>query len=122
MLSNNKQYKVPEFGWSLYMTGGWQTQFDRVKRWYYRACNAYTTDDRQDFLYTFFENALHLRDWLEKTEVMTKKDLDDFFSKNSYMGLCRDLANSHKHYLLNNPSNPVPPTEVREYYPKLRDL
>lgn len=107
----------PELGWSLHMTGGWQAQLDRVRRWYHRASSAKDSIDRYDFLYVFFENAFHLRDWLKDTGGITEKDLDSFFAGNVDMRLCRDLANSHKHYSLRSPSQPVPPTEAREYSP-----
>ncbi|NMC29944.1 MAG: hypothetical protein GYA45_07735 [Pelolinea sp.] len=108
--------KFPEFlGWSLYMSGGWQSQFKRVKRWYQRAQNTSNSIDRLDFLYTFFENAFHLRDWLIYTNSVSRDELNKLFRENESMSLCRDLANSHKHYAINSPSQPIPPSEIREY-------
>lgn len=98
------------------MTGGWQTQLDRVRRWYQRATVAKDQTDRHDFLYAFFENAIHLRDWLKDTGATSEKDLKGFFDSNEEMRLCRDLANSHKHYSLSSePSQVVPPSEAYEW-------
>jgi hypothetical protein len=100
------------------MTGGWQSQLDRIRRWYHRASNATDPTDRCDYLYAYFENAFHLRDWLQQTGAATEADLKTFFDANEEMRLCRDLANAHKHYsLIHRPSQSIPPSEVREYSP-----
>lgn len=98
------------------MTGGWQSQLDRVRRWYARASSADDPIDRWDFLYVFFENAFHLRDWFKDTRAASDGDLQALFADPD-MRLCRDLANSHKHYSLQSPSQPRPPSEVHEYSP-----
>ncbi len=108
--------KRPELGWSLHMTGGWQSQLERVRRWHTRAAGAVDAVDRSDFLYAFFENAFHLRDWLKDAGAASDKDLEALFGEPD-MRLCRDLANSHKHYSLRSPSQPVPSSEAREYSP-----
>jgi len=46
--------KRPEVGWSVHMTGDWQSQLDCVRRWYTRASQADNAIDRWDFLYAFF--------------------------------------------------------------------
>lgn len=98
------------------MTGGWEAQLNRVRRWYQRACVAKDQADMHDFLYAFFENAFHLRDWLKDTVAASETDLKAFFDSNEEMRLCRDLANSHKHYSLSSkPSQVVPPSEAREW-------
>lgn len=99
------------------MTGGWRGQLDRVRRWYHRASKAKDPIDKHDFLYAFFENAFHLRDWLKDTGAAGEKDLHRLFTENADMRLCRDLANSHKHYSLRDPSQATPPSEAREYSP-----
>jgi hypothetical protein len=73
--------------------------------------------DRCDYLYAFFESALHLRDWLEDTGAVPEAELQTFFETNEDMRLCRDFANSRKHYSLSRPSQSNPPSEVREYSP-----
>jgi hypothetical protein len=100
------------------MTGGWRTQFERLQRWYRRASNAADPIDRLDFLYAFFENAFHLRDWLVDAGVVSHSDMRAFFNAHEDMRLCRDLANAHKHFSIRDPSQPLPPSEVHEYSPK----
>jgi hypothetical protein len=114
--------KRPEIGLSMHMAGGWRAQLDRVRRWYHRASSARIAIDRYDFLTTFFENAFHLRDWLVDTGAIPQKTIDDFIKSNEDMRLCRDIANSHKHYSLRNPSQPTPPSETREYHPGFGNL
>jgi len=114
--------KEPELGWSLHMTGGWESQLARAKRWLDRASQARNAIDRYDFLYAFFENAFHLRDWLFDTGKFPQNELDKLFDENEDMRLCRDLANAHKHYSLTRPSQPIPPTEAREYDPGFGNL
>lgn len=95
---------------------GWLTQLSRVRRWHRRVCDARDATDRYDFLYAFFENAFHLRDRLQDTGAVKKPELDRFFEEREEMRLCRDLANSHKHYSLSGkPSQPRPPSEAYEY-------
>jgi len=115
MAKREKFTKNPELGWSLYMSGGWQSQFERVKRWHKRIKEADNTYDKWDFIYTFYENAFHFRDWLIKTNFDKKDNILNFFYSNKYLRICGDLANSHKHYLIDSPSQPYPPTEFREY-------
>jgi len=112
----------PEIGWSIHMTGGWKTQLVRVQRWHGRVLNAENPEDRYDFLYAFFENAFHLRDWLQDTRAVSKSEMEAFFENTTEMGLCRDLANAHKHYSLRSPSQPAPPSEVHEYTPGTGNL
>lgn len=112
----------PELGWTLHMTGGWQSQWDRVTRWYGRAVTAQNPVDRYDFFYAFFESAFHLRDWLRDSDAATSEALDSFFDGTAEMRLCRDLANSHKHFSIRNPSQPHPPSEVHEYSPEAGSL
>jgi len=105
-----------------YTTGGWQTQLDRVRRWYNRASKATDPTERWDYLYAFFENAFRLRDWLKDTGAIPEADLKKFFGANEEMRLCQDLANSHKHYSLRWPSLSTPPSEFREYSPATGNL
>ena len=102
--------KQPELGWSAHMTGGWRSQLERVRRWHRRLQQAQSAQDRSDFLYAFFENAFHLRDWLLDTGDVPGHALKELFDQNEDMRPCRDLANSHKHYSLRDPSQPHPPS------------
>lgn len=104
------------------MTGGWQGQALRMRRWHARLTTATRPEDRYDFLYAFLENAFHLRDWLIDSGGVEPADLDDLFAAKEELRLCRDLANMHKHYSISRPSQPAPPSEVREYAPTTGNL
>lgn len=110
--------ETPELVWSLHKTGGWKTQYSRVQRWYTRTINAKNESDKNDFLYAFFENAFHLRDWLTDTLPSKKTEVLNFYNNTDEMMLCRDLAISHKHHSINSPSLEYPPSEQREYIPR----
>lgn len=118
-MSSKKPYrgKTPAINWSLHMNDGWKAQYERVFRWYDRVFNCKSEIDRRDFMYAFFENAFHLRDWLIDTGIVNKDTLYNFFDSKTEMRLCRDLANAHKHYSINQPSQSAPPSEVQEYSP-----
>jgi hypothetical protein len=113
--------KRPELGWSRHMTGGWRVQWERVQRWHQRLAKAQGID-RDDFLWAFFENAYHLRHWIEDTNAVDKEPIKNLF-KRVEMRLCRDIVNSHKHRSLDKkPSQPIPPSEVFEYSPGTGNL
>ena len=97
------------------MTGGWRAQLDRVRRWHARLATARNPSDRHDFLYAFFESAFHLRDWLLDAGAASERDIRTLFEGAEEMRLCRDLANSHKHFSLYDPSQPLPPSEALEF-------
>ncbi|MCC6317245.1 MAG: hypothetical protein IT361_06080 [Gemmatimonadaceae bacterium] len=99
------------------MPGGWSAQLDRARRWHARLQLAASPTDRYDFLFAFFENAFHLRDWLADSGAVKQSDLDAFIESSAEMRLCRDLANSHKHHTIRSPSQPAPPSEALEYDP-----
>lgn len=97
------------------MTGGWKGQLQRVRRWHARMNAAVESDDRTDFLFAFFEAALHLRDWLLDTAAVPPKTLEAFFASHVEMRVCRDLANAWKHYSISRPSQNAPPSVLLEY-------
>jgi hypothetical protein len=110
--------KSPVLGWSLHMTGGWQSHFDRVERWYIRAKSASAEHDQLDFLLAFFENSLSLRDWLINTDAIKKTEIDSLFSEHVELRINRDLANSFKHHSIDRPSQEQPPSIAIEYAPE----
>lgn len=117
----NYRGKTPELGWSRHMTGGWRGQAGRVRRWHSRL-RAAGVEDRADFLYAFFENALHLRDWLLDSGEVDAGTLDALFKNKEELKLCRDIANSHKHRSIDRLSQPRPPSELWEYAPGAGNL
>jgi hypothetical protein len=118
-----KKYRgeTPELGWSRHMTGGWRGQAGRMRRWHSRLRTS-APEDRADFLYAFFENAFHLRDWLLDSGEVDAATIDALFASREELRLCRDLANSHKHRSISRHSQPRPPSEVWEYAPAAGNL
>ena len=100
------------------MTGGWQSQFDRVERWYERSKSARSGHDQIDFLLAFFDNSFALRDWLIDTAVLQQKELESLFSEHVELRINRDLANSIKHHSIDRPSQEQPPSIAVEYAPE----
>ena len=100
------------------MTGGWQSHFDRVERWYERSKSARAEHDQLDFLLAFFENSLALRDWLIDTEAVKEKEIASLFSEHVELRINRDLANSFKHHSIDHPSQEQPPSIAIEYAPE----
>jgi hypothetical protein len=109
---------LPILPWSLHKGVGWQTQFKRLERWYQRIMDAKSKDDLTDFLFTFFQNCYHFREWLESTNDIPKTELDALFRANPKLGICRDICNVTKHFSLSNPpSQKFEVSFVQEYCP-----
>jgi hypothetical protein len=82
----------------------WLTHYARTLRWYARlqkvraACGQVGIhQDCEDYIYAFFQNCFHLRDWLLKSRVIHKSQLDQLFESNVELRLCRDICNGTKH-------------------------
>ena len=104
--------------WSLHKGVGWQSQFKGLERWHQRIIDAKSKEDLTDFLFTFFQNCHHFREWLEKTGGVSKDDLDALFKANSELGICRDICNVTKHFSLSMPPNQeFEVSFVQEYCP-----
>jgi hypothetical protein len=86
---------------------GWPGQLRRVERWQRRVLSALETStngladlEAVDFLFTFFQSAYHLRDWIEKSSGATQAQLDDLMAQTPALKLCRELCNASKHFVL----------------------
>lgn len=100
------------------MTGGWQSQFERVERWYERSRSARSEHDQLDFLLAFFESSFALRDWLIDEGAVKEKEIESLFSKHVELRINRDLANCFKHHTISRPSQEQPPSLAIEYAPE----
>jgi len=100
------------------MTGGWQSQFERLERWYERSNSARVEHDQLDFLLAFFKNSLALRDWLLDTGAVNKQEIESLFLNQVELRISRDLANSFKHHSIDRPSQEQPPSIAIEYAPE----
>lgn len=108
-------------GVTLQELRGWRGHHSLVVRWHARvrqAANGESSADELDFLLTFFLYCFHLRDWLEKSGVVTKDETSLFFKSNPEMRLCRDIANGFKHMTLSDPSVDARFSIVNEYVPR----
>jgi hypothetical protein len=70
-----------------------------------------------DYIYAFFQNCYHLRDWLKNSAAVSEEALRHFMSGNVEMGICRDIANGTKHLRIHSPSIDANPSIGREYHP-----
>jgi len=74
-------------------------------------------DEYLDFVLAFFLNCYALRDWLQKSQMVSAIDLDTLFRANSDLQICRDICNGSKHFEINKPSIDAKFSIVREYVP-----
>jgi len=102
----------------------WRSQYDRMTRWFDRLRvvlrEDVLTDSELDFVYAFFINCYHLRDWLNKTpnSRFSQKSIEDLFSKDEAseaLKLCHDIATGLKHLTLSRPKIDANFAVVREY-------
>jgi hypothetical protein len=124
MPKSKRNTPLPEFPWSMHKSGGWKTQYDRVKRWHKRLQVIRTSrtastdrDEALDFLYAFFQNCAHLRDWILYSKAIPQQLIEEFFSKNAEMKLCQDICNGTKHFRLDDPKRSREFSMAREYVP-----
>lgn len=114
----------PELPWSLHKSGGWTAQYDRVKRWHKRLqsirASRTATDNQEealDFIYAFFQNCSHLRDWILYSKATKQNSVEEFFANFYEMKLCQDISNGTKHFQLNDPKQSREFSLAREYVP-----
>jgi hypothetical protein len=100
-------------------------QFERIKRWKKRIDEfrySNNTEDeinnQLDFIYAFFVNCYHLRDFLtysrmfpddkeiipDDEKIVSNEVVQSFIHSNIEMQICRDICNESKHCFLTNPS------------------
>jgi hypothetical protein len=110
-------------GLSMHKSGGWRGQYDRVRRWHClvqhigRQRKEGDTQQEHDFLYAFFQNCYHLRDWLKNSDTVRPATLAAFFRLNEPMLVCRDICNGTKHWQIDRPSIDADFSIGREYVP-----
>jgi hypothetical protein len=87
---------------------GWAEQYHRTRRSHARLRELASgrepagSDDAQDALFHFFEDALHLRDWLinDSSVQLLKADIDQAVKASPALAACGDLCNAAKHLKL----------------------
>jgi len=84
-----------------------------VRRWHHRLLEARSPEDAEDYLYAFFQNCYHLRDWIS---AEGGPSLDQLFESSDELRLCRDVCNMTKHLqLTRQPATGAEPSLAREY-------
>lgn len=104
-MQKGRQPISPILPWSLHKGLGWKSQFQRMERWHQRVMNAETKADLTDFLFAFFQNCYHFREWLESNSSIERGEINAFFNANPELGICKDICNVTKHYSLSIPPN-----------------
>jgi hypothetical protein len=109
-----------ELPWSWERSPGWRGQYERLRRWRARLCQA-APDDVEvlfDFVLAFFTTCYHLRDWLLQDEPSIRADLDELFASSAPLRLSADIANIAKHFDLTRlPRTGRQLSFAREYVP-----
>lgn len=108
-------------GLTLQQVEGWEGQFDRMVRFYDRACSAARQnngEDEIDFSLVVFQQALSLRDWVKEACPSVSSQLENLFRDHLEMKFCRDLANGFKHMTIRSPSIDRSFSIVFEYNPR----
>lgn len=87
------------------LSSGWREQFDRmlrshtqmlINRGSYRS-QWLTLDHLRDAVYSFFQNAYHLKDWIKNDPTVNGQDVEEFISSTLCLRITADLANGAKH-------------------------
>jgi hypothetical protein len=79
-------------------------QFERVKR-YLAKVNPSTKYhgnqiEYEDNLWSFFQNAWHLKDWIKNDSAIIKIPIEKIIGKYNSLKICADMANRTKHFQL----------------------
>jgi hypothetical protein len=75
---------------------------------------ARSPQDAEDYLYAYFQNCHHLRDWV--LVELGSIDVDSFIKSSLPLRICRDVANLTKHFVLERiPAQGHEPSILREY-------
>ncbi|MGW3308207.1 hypothetical protein ACWDG9_16655 [Streptomyces sp. NPDC001073] len=90
------------------LSQGWREQFDRMNRSHLRLIqNAgpyrspyLTSEDARDALYSFFQNAYHLKDWIKNDPAVDSHGVEVFITSTLHLSVTADLANGAKHLRL----------------------
>jgi hypothetical protein len=102
------------------LSEGWRDQYERMLRSRARLAEAagpstLGSDEARDRLYSFFQDAYHLKDWLihdlgwytmnggKKVLTQAGRDLENHITATRALANCADLCNGVKHLVLNSP-------------------
>lgn len=96
---------------SVHNLEGVKGQWLRVKRWQKRLLSIKSNpemewEDKWDFIFAFFQNCYHLKDWISyqhQKNPTILKSLNELMN-NEEMKICRDICNGTKHLDISRPS------------------
>jgi hypothetical protein len=81
-------------------------QFERVKRYLCKIDppTRYHGDqiEYEDNLWSFFQNAWHLKDWIKNDTLIKRIPIEKIVEKYNSLKICADMANRTKHHQLKN--------------------
>ena len=104
-----------ELPWSWHRTPGWRGHLARLVRWRDRLKDANCPADVEDYLYAFFQNCYHMRDWLPET-TFPSTEVEAFLDQHFELRVCRDICNMTKHCeLTRRPAQGLELCVLREY-------
>ncbi len=81
---------------------GYKNQLDRLKR-SREKLNDYSVNQSEykDALWSFFQNAYHLKDWIKNDErISLKNNIENYINESKYIKIAAALANRSKHLKL----------------------
>ena len=82
----------------------YEDQFNRVKRFLLKidppSKNHGNAIEYEDNLWSFFQNAWHLKDWIKNDDSIEPIDIETIVTNYSCLMICSDLANRTKHLKL----------------------
>lgn len=89
-------------GATLQQIEGWEGQYERLLRWYDRACKVAQENGpgETDFVLVVLQQSHALRDWIFHGCPNHRVALDRLFQTSLEMRICRDVANGFKHMTL----------------------
>jgi len=92
---------------SLESRRGWQDLYLSLGSWPERIMAAVHLGTRErdeiDFYLCFFVQCHSLTDWVVKSELLKKEDINAFVDSYACMRLCADISNRYKHLTITRP-------------------
>lgn len=90
---------------------GWRSYYAMLRRWLFRM-HAVKEERRcqgqkashLDCIFAFFQTCYHLRDWLLQSDEVDEVSIQELFTANIELQVCRDFCNAAKHMRISRPS------------------
>jgi len=116
----------------ILQTGGpeWHSQYGRMMRWFKRLKNISRRRKKvssilgEDYIYAFFKECWHLKDWLaDEVDMNIRQDLKEALGSSEAMIICDCLANGmkHKNIQINNKRKTIKSLRVEHRFDIVAD-